>query len=261
MIRVERLYISPVKALALVELRDAYLDKPGIAGDRAFYITDASGRLFTQRDYGPLVRITPWYDHASGRLELRFPDGERVAGVPEPCEPVTTPFWEGRPVEGRLVRGVWSEALSTFAGRALRLVKATKAGQAFDGYPISMCSTASLAALARAAGEEAIDGRRFRQNIYLEGASPHEEDTWVGGAVRAGEAVVRVKVPDSRCIVTTRDPETGEPDLETLKIIASYRTDQPKQVNFGVYCTVIQPGALAAGDAVTPLPALARTER
>ncbi len=40
--------------------------------------------------------------------------------------------------------------------------------------------------------------------------------------------------------------------MNTLKIIASYRTDQPKEVNFGVYCTVVQPGEAAVGDEVAP---------
>ncbi|MDP3768494.1 MAG: MOSC domain-containing protein, partial [Dehalococcoidia bacterium] len=85
------------------------------------------------------------------------------------------------------------------------------------------------------------------------GASPHEEDTWLGRGVRAGNAVLRVKMRDSRCAVTTHSPETGELDMNTLKIIASYRTDQPKEVNFGVYCTVAEPGEAAVGDEVVPI--------
>ncbi len=252
MIRIDRLYISPVKALALAEVRGAYLDKPGIAGDRAFFIVDAAGRLFTQRDYGPLVQVRPSYEASTARLELSFPDGRIVEGVAELDEPITTPFWEGRPVEGHVVRGEWSAALSEFAGRELRLIKAAMSGQAFDGYPLSMCSTASLQALAEAAGSEIVDGRRFRQNIYISGASPHEEDGWLGREVRVGKALLRVKVPDSRCVVTTHSPDTGETDMNTLKIIASYRTDQPKEVNFGVYCTVAEPGEAAVGDELHP---------
>jgi uncharacterized protein YcbX len=115
-----------------------------------------------------------------------------------------------------------------------------------------MCSNASLDALAGAAGADAVDGRRFRQNLYLSGASSHEEDEWLGREVRVGRALVRVKIRDSRCAVTTHSPETGEIDMNTLKIIASYRTDQPKEANFGVYCTVVEPGEAAVGDAVLP---------
>jgi uncharacterized protein YcbX len=40
--------------------------------------------------------------------------------------------------------------------------------------------------------------------------------------------------------------------MNTLKIIASYRTDQPGEINFGVYCTVAQPGDASVGDEVAP---------
>jgi len=63
LIRIDRMYIAPVKALALTEVTRAYLDKPGIAGDRAFFIIDAQGELFTQREHAALVQIgrpTTW---------------------------------------------------------------------------------------------------------------------------------------------------------------------------------------------------------
>jgi uncharacterized protein len=252
MITIARMYISPVKALALQEIDNAYLDKPGIAGDRAFYIVDARGRLFTQREHGPLVQVRATFDASSRRLELVFPNGDTVDGEPVPGAGVATAFWEGRPVDGRKVEGRWSEALSEFAGQELHLIWADRPGTSFDGFPISMCSMASLRSLASAAGVDDVDGRRFRQNIYLNGASSHEEDEWVGGEVRAGEALLRVKMRDPRCVVTTLSPDTGQPDMNTLKVIASYRTDQPKDVNFGVYCTVVEPGMTAVGDAVAP---------
>jgi uncharacterized protein YcbX len=143
--------------------------------------------------------------------------------------------------------------LSAYAGQELRLVKPDVRGAAFDGYPISLCSMESLEALARAAGRDAVDGRRFRQNVYVSGGVEHGEDAWVGELVRVGTAVLRVKQLDERCVMTQHSPDTGEHDLDTLKIIASYRTDQPKQVNFGVYCTVVQEGDVAVGDALEPL--------
>jgi uncharacterized protein len=253
MITIARMYISPVKALALQEIGRAYLDKPGIPGDRAFYIVDSRGHLFTQREFGPLVQVQASYEVSKNHLTLTFPDGETLAGVTEPVRAVTTAFWEGRPVQGWTLAGRWNEALSEFAGQELRLIKADRAGQSFDGYPLSMCSVASLKSLAAVAGVNEVDGRRFRQNVYLEGATPHQEDEWLGGEVRVGSALLRVKMRDPRCAVTTLSPDTGQTDLNTLKLIASYRTDQPREVNFGVYCTVAEPGMASVGNAVEPL--------
>ncbi len=253
MIRIQRMYISPVKSLGLASIDRAFLDKPGIAGDRAFFIIDAQGAPFTQRAFGPLVKIQTAYDADSGSLKLSFPNGDIIAGVPELGDAIEASFFGVRDVAGRVVEGEWNEALTAFAGQELRLVKADTAGSSFDAFPISMCSEASLVALAHAAGTDTVDGRRFRQNIYIEGASSHQEDTWIGGEVRVGAALLRVKMRDSRCAVTTHSPETGEIDMNTLKIIASYRTDQPKEVNFGVYCTVVEPGEAAVGDEIMPV--------
>jgi len=252
-IRIASMYISPVKSLALAPVERATLDEAGIAGDRAFHLVDERGRLFTQRECPAFVKVRAAYDVASGVLRLTFADGRVVDSVPEPGEPIETPFWGRRPVPGREMRGGFAEALSEVAGQPLRLVRPDNRGDAFDGYPISLCSMESVEALARAANRDAVDGRRFRQNIYITGTVPHGEDAWLGGTVRAGGALLRVEARDSRCAMTTHSPDTGEHDLDTLKVIASYRTDQPKEVNFGVYCTVIEPGEAAVGDEVTPV--------
>ena len=52
----------------------------------------------------------------------------------------------------------------------------------------------------------------------------------------------------------THNPETGERDMDTLKMITAYRTDQPKEANFGVYASVETPGEIAVGDEVAPIP-------
>ncbi len=251
-VRIDSIYISPVKSLALTQLDSARLEKPGIAGDRAFFIIDDRGKLFTQRDHGALVQVAARYDPDANDLALHFPSCLDPRHLPEPGDAVTVDFFGARPVEGHVVVGPWSAALSDFAGRALRLVKATTPGTSFDGFPISMCSSGSLLALALAAKANTIDGRRFRQNLYISGTPPHAEDGWIGRELRIGEAVIRVKMRDERCAITTHSPDTGDIDMNTLKIIASYRTDQPKEVNFGVYCTVVQPGDIAVGDAVVP---------
>jgi len=252
--QVESIYVAPVKSLALQAVPRASVSKAGISGDRAFFMVNADGRLFTQRDHFPLVQVAAAYDPEMNELSLSFPQGA-VSGVPERGDATIAPFWGGRPVEGHFVRGPWNDALSEFVGREIRLVQPAP-GQSFDGFPLSMCSFESLGALAQAAGVDGVDGRRFRQNVYFSGAdAPHAEDGWIGRDVRIGSAIARVKQQDERCVVTTRSPDSGEHDLNTLKIIATYRAgdDEEKGVHFGVYCTIVEPGEIAIGDEVRPL--------
>src|SRR5581483_5854875 len=125
---------------------------------------------------------------------LRFPDGSVVSGIVELGDKVSTSFYGRREVEGRLVVGPWSEAISTFAGRPLRLVMPPRPGDALDrrGAAVSVLSTGSLEAMRQAAGiDEAVDPRRFRMLFGVGGIEPHEEDTWIGTRIRIGEAEIR----------------------------------------------------------------------
>lgn len=247
--RVEAIYIAPVKSLALVRVERAQIGERGIVEDRRFFLVNERGRLVTQREAGKLAQVRAEYTFEPERLRLTFPDGRVVEGAPADGAVVTARFFGKRDVGGHVVEGGWAEALSAFAGMALRLVRADDFAQ--DGFPISICSAESVEMLRSTSGESNIDERRFRPNIYVSGAGAHGEDEWIGGEVGIGaSAVVRVVMRDERCVMTTLDPSTGERDLNTLRLIAAYRTDQPKQVNFGVYASVVTPGVVSVGDEI-----------
>jgi uncharacterized protein len=121
---------------------------------------------------------------------------------------------------------------------------------------VTLVSDGSLARLAREAKCDEVDARRFRMLFELTGCEPHEEDTWNGRLFSIGEAVVRVGGPVDRCAVTTRDPDTGERDLDTLRLLKSYRGQRESDgaVLFGVYARVEQWGLVRVGDPVEPVP-------
>jgi uncharacterized protein YcbX len=120
--------------------------------------------------------------------------------------------------------------------------------------PVTVMSTASVARLAREAGLESVDGRRFRSLFELDGCAEHEEDEWEGRRIRIGEALVEVGEPVIRCAVTTRDPDTGEHDLDTLRLIKSYRGQGPDgAIYFARYGRIVEPGRVRVGDGVAPV--------
>ncbi len=166
-------------------------------------------------------------------------------------ESTTTDFY-GRDVAGHTVEGPWSDALSAFAGRPLKLLRADRAGDGSDVHVATLVSRASVDELGRHAGLEASpDARRFRMLLEIDGCAAHEEDTWQGRLLRIGEALLRIGGPVPRCAVTTQDPETGERDLDTLRVIRDYREPGPsKTADFGVYAEVEEPGRVRVGDTV-----------
>ena len=255
MASVARISIAPVKGLGLVHPDSVLVDLTGVAENRRFHIVDADGRRYNQMRSGALVRISPAYDEAAGTLVFRFPDGTSAEGKVKLGDDVTTDFY-GRPVAGNFVEGPWSEALSRWAGRPLRLVHSAP-GAAVDrgrGH-VSLVSRASLQELGAQAGTGPVDGRRFRMLFELEGCSPHEEDNWIKRQIRIGAATVRIRGDVGRCAITTQNPETGEPDFDTLRTISGYRrfTENEagvRHIPFGIYGEVVEPGRVTIGDAV-----------
>jgi hypothetical protein len=242
-----------VKGLALVHPREVLLGRTGVNNDRRFYLVDEAGRLINNKTCGEVLQVRPDVSDDASRLTLTFPSGDVVDGEVALGDAVETSFY-GRPVSGRLVAGPWSEALSEHAGRPLRLVRTDEHGAGIDRtHVVSLISDGSLAALGRHAGVDGVDGRRFRMTIELEGGEEHEEDGWIGGEVTVGGAQVHVTGPVGRCVVTTRNPDSGVSDLDTLGVLAGYRTlKEGKSFGCGVCGDVLAEGVVRVGDSLVP---------
>jgi uncharacterized protein YcbX len=249
-ITVTGLAITPVKSTRLRLVDQIRLERAGVRENRRFYLIDARDHLLNAKRLGELCALVADYSESRRRLRLTFPDGRVVEDSVRPGDQITTRWHSGTAV-GRLVDGPWSEALSDFARQPVRLVEAN--GTAVDrreGGGASLISRASLARLAAAGGERDVDGRRFRMLIEIDGVAAHAEDGWVGGRTRIGEAVVRWLGHVGRCLITSRDPETGVIDLPTLDILRGYRHDleTTEPLPFGIYGEVVRAGTVRVGD-------------
>jgi uncharacterized protein YcbX len=119
---------------------------------------------------------------------------------------------------------------------------------------MSLLSQESLREFAERSGlDRPPDPRRFRNTLLIEGVPAHGEDAWVGRDIRVGGAVLHVEERDARCSLPTRNPDSGERDLDTLRMIAAYRPPEDNAVCFGVYAGVVEPGPVAVGDSVEPI--------
>jgi uncharacterized protein YcbX len=243
--------------MALVHQTEIKLEPFGVADNRRFHLVDDDGRRYGQIRNGTLVRVAPTYDGEADLLSLLFPDGDVVAGEVALGEAIVTDFY-GRDVPGRIVEGPWNDAVSAYAAKPLRLVKTDAPGAGVDRGrgTVSLLADASLDELARNAGRDAVDARRFRMLIGVDGCEAHEEDQWVGKRVRVGDAVVRLHEEVARCAITTQDPDSGVPDFDTLRTIKAYRgtrNDDGTHIDFGVFGEVEEPGVIRLGDTVDPL--------
>jgi hypothetical protein len=259
--RVARLSIAPVRALGLAHPESIELTDVGVVEDRRFYLVDDRGRLVDRLLAGELVRVAAETNPDATWLRLTFPDGTVLEDEVRLDEPVRTEVY-GRLAIGHVVGGPWAAALEPFAHRRVLLVRCDRPGgtriREGDRHvrnAVSLMSDGSLAELARHLGVPAVDGRRFRMLIEVDGAAAHEEDTWIGEQLAVGTAVISVTKPDARCAITTQDPDTGERDLDTLRTLIRYRGfragDPEKKIDFGVLGEAVQPGTVTVGDAIT----------
>jgi len=246
---VAALTVAPVKGLRLVAVDAVEIGPAGPAGDRVFHVRERDGSIALTLRNPALVQIVPRWDAERERLELRFPDGSHVEACVVLGEAVTTTFYDGRRVPGRVVEGPFAGALSAHTGRPLQLVARAADEVGGDDHAVTLMSRGSLEALGAGLGA-AVDPRRFRMTITIDGVEAWEEHGWGGRDVRVGRAVLRVAAPTARCAVTTRDPDAGHRDLPVLRALAELRGK--RDVTFGVWCDVVAPGPVRVGDAVAP---------
>jgi len=247
---VSQLAIAPVKGMRLQRSTQIQLGRHGVTGDREFLIVDDEGKLLpTARNPG-LLRIEPSWEPARNLLTLRFPDGGVVQDAPGPGTAAVTRMYDGREIPGRVIPGPLSAALSGYLGRAVYLFKRAADQLGTDDRPVTLMSEASLHALATEFSGTAPDPRRFRMTITVTGADPWAEHGWDRQQVSIGDVTLRVLAPVPRCVVTTRNPESGATDARILHALAKLRGKN--DISFGVWCEIIQPGRIQLDDPVIP---------
>ncbi len=249
-VTVSQLAIAPVKGMRLQRCTEIQLGRHGVTGDREFLIVDDDCKLLlTTRNPG-LLRIEPAWEPARNLLAFRFPDGRIVQDEPEPGTAAVTRMYDGREIPGRVISGPLGAALSGYLGRTVHLFKRAADHLGNDDRPVTLMSEASLHALAAEFGGMVPDPRRFRMTVTVTGADPWAEHSWSGQQVTIGDTALRVLAPVPRCVVTTRNPESGATDVRILHALARLRGKS--DITFGVWCEIIRRGCIQVGDLVIP---------
>jgi uncharacterized protein YcbX len=254
-VRVARINTTPVRTFRVQHPDAVELGRDGVPGNRRFMVVDGDGNRLRSSATVWGVRVAAAYDVDGERLRVSFADGGEVEGSATATGERLQPRVGDKAVDAVVVPGPWEEPLAALAGHPMRIVRLpSELDASAERAPATVVSDGSLRRLEREAGR-AVDARRFRMLFELAGCEAHVEDGWAGRLVAVGDAVVRVRSGVARCAFTTRDPETGVRDLDTLRLLAGYRgrRDGDGAILFGMYADVEQPGTVRVGDAVEPL--------
>lgn len=237
---VAQLWRYPISSAGGEKLESADLDTNGIAGDRLWGLADLESNAVanpSERRW----RRTPEIGArtASEGLEVRMPGEDwRPADTPQARAALTRHFGFAVGIRPHPPFAMEADAESV----APRYRRAN----------LHILTTASMEALgALIPAGSVVDARRFRPNLVVrttDGLSGLVEHDWVGRDLAIGGAVVRVAEPCSRCAFTTLAQGDLPFDRSILSAIVSHGGG-----GFGVYCTVLEPHRIGAGDPVTLL--------
>jgi uncharacterized protein YcbX len=256
-VKIEQLFIHPIKSCAALPVREARVTARGLEHDRRWMLTNDEGEFLTQRTLPEMALV---------QVAI---DGERLAVRREGHPPLFLPFVhdDGPRLEvevwGDRVQAVRHEHGSDWFARVLggrvqlvcmpddsrRVVDPDYARDGdivsfADGFPILVVNRASLEALG-----DGIDVRRFRPNVVVSGAAAWAEDEWRALAIGGDAFVLRTPKPCARCQIPGVDPDSAAITKEPLRTLARLRTRDNKAL-FGINAIPDGEGIIRVGDAV-----------
>lgn len=260
MIRVENLFVYPVKSCGQVEVEAAEVGATGFELDRRWMVVGDDSRFLSQRHHPKLALVRVRIDEDYLSLEAPGMPALDVAfeGEAKPMSRVVVWDDECRAVDEGAVAARW---FSEHLGRPVRLVRladddarALSSSSAqpgdrvsfADGFPFLLISKASLDELNRRLSLP-VPMERFRPNIVVDGCEAHAEDDW--HILHIGEIEFRVAKPCARCVVVTVDQSTGDRGREPLRTLSTYRTADG-QVLFGQNLVHQGRGVVRVGDLI-----------
>lgn len=273
----------PVKSMLGEAPATAPIEATGVAGDRTHALVDlASGKIASAKDPRAWSQLLGFRARhvgepaVGGALVITLPDGTEVrsddADVDERLSSAT-----GRTValssEAAGDAGydyVWeNESIAPD-----EVISGSRTGETEDGQPVStmpvgimapgtfqdvapvtILTTAALAAMAARYPDGSWDPARFRSNLLVDvDGAEIVENEWRGRRVAVGDVVLEVTSPSPRCVMTTLPQGDLPRDRGILQTVARHNQREFAGLGewacLGVYANVVTPGAVATGDPV-----------
>ena len=280
--QVSQLWRYPVKSMIGGRVDSVELDELGIVGDRTWAVRDLEhGGIRGAKKIGSLMRLAA-SDVGGGHVEITLPDGstvrtsdtdvdERVSAALDhrvrlerlrPADDLEH-YRRGAPDSDDFVaelRGIFGreddEPFPDFSVFPPEITEfESPPGTYYDAFPLLVMTEAALSALGAALPESNVDIHRFRPSLVLDtgadgadASTPgHPEFDWAGRRATIGNATIEFGAPCPRCVMVTRQINDEIPaDRAVLRHIVR-DLDQ----NLGVYASIVTPGTVAVGDALS----------
>ena len=242
MLQLTQINIYPVKSLDGYSPIAAMVEKRGLQHDRRWMLTDTEGVFMTQRTNGKMALlqaiiqdnaliIREKQDHSNSikiLIDAVLTKSDREVAS------INVEIWDDT-VKAVKVSEEADTWLSVFLGKKCHLVTMPdttdrRVDEAYntgddvvsfaDGYPFLIIGEASMQELNMRL-DTPLSIRRFRANFIFSGGEPFQEDDFK--AFKIGDIDFIGVKNCSRCMLITRDPDTGEKGKEPLQTLNTYR--------------------------------------
>ena len=248
MLTLSKINIFPVKSLDGYSPELAIVEKRGLQFDRRWMITDLDGMFMTMRNNGRMALlkavvendILTIFEKENPQNQVKIPVlSENTEGV------IETEIWNDCVISS-IVSKKANDFLSDFLQKKCQLVTMPSTTERrvdaqyntgndivsfADGYPFLIIGEASLQQLndkilERHPPNAPLSMRRFRTNFVFSGGAPFQEDTFKN--FKIGDVDFIGVKPCARCVLTTRDPDTGIKGKEPLDTLMTFRQEGTK---------------------------------
>jgi uncharacterized protein len=238
--QLSQINIFPVKSLDGYSPDSAIVEKRGLQYDRRWMITEPDGTFMTQRTNAKMALLKAVInDGFLVIFEKNNPENLVKIGLDTEGSPMGVTVWDDTVLASRTT-AIADEFLSDFLGKQCILTKMNAKNDRrveenynlgddivsfADGYPFLIIGESSMADLNSRLGIP-LSIRRFRTNFVFSGGLPFVEDSFKD--FRIGDVdFVGIK-NCARCVLTTRDPDSGVKGREPLATLQAYRSHGTK---------------------------------
>ncbi|PWQ94211.1 MOSC domain-containing protein [Leucothrix arctica] len=246
MITISKLITYPFKSAKGIELPHTGFDAEGLTNDRRLMAVDEEGTFMTARNSPELLQIsceptlTGWllaHPKAQSTLTISNHSTIELSGDVW-SDPIhannagdEASEWISNVLNTKSHIAIWKPQARTSRKYSLETTFA-------DAAPILITSEASMKQACDWGGVD-NDYRRFRPNIIVSGVEAFEEENWTRFTI--GDATYEMLDTCSRCVLVTRDPDTGErhPKLEPMLSLIKKHSNAKKEPIMGINVKLI----------------------
>jgi uncharacterized protein YcbX len=260
------LHRYPVKSMMGEELNAARVTPRGLFGDRAYALCDKETRKIVSAknprkwpnlfSYRAAFVSPPETAEKLPPVRVTLPDGSlTVSSSAEFVSHVSAALGRSvtlleAPPQDAQLEEYWPD-MDGLAHRDAVTEEAMPPGTFFDLATLHVLTTGTLDKFRQLYPSSRFEPRRFRPNLIIDTGQQKGfvENDWIGKTVAIGpEVQIQITGPCPRCVMTTLAQADLPKDPAILKAAA-----QHNEVRVGVYASIVKPGAIRIGDAVTVL--------